>query len=244
MVFVIAITFIGCDSENAFDCIQAEGSTVREEKILPDFQRILVNRGVELILKQGDTQQVIIEAGENLINDVRAEVIGDRLELTDENMCNFVRDYGTTKVYVTSPNITEIRSSTQYDISSDGVLTYSRLRLLSEDFNSPDSFTVGDFRLHVATNELSVTANNISFFYINGTTESLSVGFFAGAGRFEGADLIAQNVDIYHRGSNDITVNPVQSLVGELRGTGNLVALNEPPLVAVERFYTGQLFMN
>ncbi|NND51504.1 MAG: DUF2807 domain-containing protein, partial [Flavobacteriaceae bacterium] len=83
--------------------------------------------------------------------------------------------------------------------------------------------------------------NNISTFYISGQTENLNVGFFAGAGRFEGSDLIAQNVQVFHRGSNDIIVNPQQSLVGELRSTGNLIALNEPPIVNVQQFYTGQL---
>ncbi|MEM9681072.1 MAG: head GIN domain-containing protein [Bacteroidota bacterium] len=244
IVLIGAVLVLGCDSENAFDCIQTAGDIIQEEVMLPEFQRILVNRDVELIIQQGDTQQVIIETGENLINDVKAEVNGDRLILTDDNTCNYVRDYGITKVYVTSPNITEIRSSTQYDISSQGVLAYNDLTLLSEDFNAPGTFTVGDFRLNVATTALTVVANNISFFYISGTTDALSVGFFSGAGRFEGADLIAQDVDIFHRGSNDMIVNPQQSLTGELRGTGDLITLNQPPVIDIEQLFTGQLIFN
>ena len=83
-----------------------------------------------------------------------------------------------------------------------------------------------------------------STFYIDGSVEFLFVGFFSGSGRFESADLIAQNVDVNHRGSNDMVVNPQLTLTGVLRGTGNLISVNEPPVVDVERLYTGQLIFN
>ena len=84
------------------------------------FDKILVNRDIELIVKDDVNQQVVIETGENLLNDVKVKVVDGQLILADDNSCNYVRNYGITKIYVTSPNITEIRSSTQYDISSDG----------------------------------------------------------------------------------------------------------------------------
>jgi len=213
--------------------------------MVSDFERILVNRDVELILTEGPNYQVMIQSGENLINDIEAKVVGDQLLISDNNTCNFVRDYGITKVYVTAPNITEIRNSSQFEVSSVGVLNYSNLLLNSEDFNVPESFTVGDFRLELNSQSVQIISNNISSFYISGQTENLNVGFFAGAGRFEGADLIAQNVQVFHRGSNDMIVNPQLSLAGELRSTGDLISVNEPPMVNVEQFYTGQLiFLN
>ena len=176
-LFILVLIF-SCSSENANDCFQTSGKIVQKEVEVIDFSKILVNRDIELIISEGVSFEVVIETGKNLLNDVEAEVIGDELQLTDNNNCNFVRDYGITKVYVTAPNITEIRSSTQYDISSQGILNYSSLRLLSEDFNAPDTFTVGDFRLELNSTDLSITENNISTFYISGQTENLYIGFF------------------------------------------------------------------
>jgi len=242
ILYILTLTlFFTCSSEDTNDCFQTSGGIVQQEIVVSTFERILVNRDVELILKQGTAFEVIIETGKNLLNDVEAKVVGDELQLTDNNTCNYVRDYGITKIYVTAPNITEIRSSTQYDVSSNGVLDYDRLALISEDFNVPGSFTVGDFRMDVNLNQLSIISNNISTFYITGQTENLFVGFFAGAGRFEGEDLIAQNVDVFHRGSNDMIVNPQQSLTGSLFSTGNLISRNQPPIVDVEVLYTGRL---
>ena len=239
-IFVLALIF-SCSSENANDCFQTSGSIVQQEVTIDAFEKILVNRDIELIIKEGAEYKVIIETGKNLLNDIKVLVIDNELQLTDNNTCNYVRDFGITKIYVTAPNITVIRSSTQYEISSQGTLNFSNLNLVSEDFNASSSFTVGDFRLEINSTQLRIISNNLSFFYISGQTENLFIGFFAGSGRFEGANLIAQNVDVFHRGSNDMVVNPQQSLTGELRSSGDLIAINQPPIVDVEQFYIGQL---
>ncbi|MFL0354252.1 head GIN domain-containing protein [Xanthomarina sp. GH4-25] len=242
-IFIIGCLF-ACDSEDANDCFQKSGNIIQKEVTVGDFEKIYVNRNIELILKDAPETHVLIETGENLMNDVEVVVIDNQLQLIDNNTCNFVRDYEPTKIYVSAPNITDIRSSTQFDISSDGVLNYNNLKLFSEDFNSEGAFTMGDFRLQVNSNNLKVTANNLSSFYISGETNKLYVGFFSGTGRFEAANLIAQEVTIYHRGSNDMIVNPQQSLEGELRGTGDVISKNNPPIVEVEQFYTGELIFD
>lgn len=245
IIYILSLFFIvACNSEDASDCFQTEGNIVHQEVIVGSFEKILVNRDIELIVKVGPEYKVTIETGENLINDVLAEVVNNELQLSDFNSCNYVRDYGITKVYVTAPNITRIRNSSQYEVSSEGILTFPELSLVSEDFNAPGSFTVGDFRLQINNDKLNIVSNNISSFYISGTVNNLFVGFYSGAGRFEGESLIAQNVDVLHRGSNDMIVNPQISLTGELRGTGNLISVNQPPTVDVEQFYTGELIFD
>jgi hypothetical protein len=241
-IYILILLIFACNSEDANDCFQTTGTIIQEEVEVSNFEKIIVNRGVELIITKTSEYKVIIETGENLINDVKAEVVDNQLVLTDDNNCNYVRDYGNTKVYVEAPNLTEIINSSQYEVSSNGVLSYQSLRLLSEDYNQDVDFTVGDFRLSVNSENLEILSNNISSFYIDGATENLFVGFFAGSGRFEGEHLAAQHIELSHRGSNDMIVYPIQSLTGVIRGTGDVIAVNEPPLIDVERIYTGQLF--
>ncbi len=240
-VILILFLVFACDSENANDCFQTAGPIVQRDIAVEVFDKIFVNRDIELILKDGADQKVTIETGENLMNDVAVSVENGRITLTDNNTCNYVRDYGITKVYMTSPNITEIRSSTQYDIKSDGVLTYPSLSILSEDFNEPDTFTVGDFILEVDSTNLNAVFNGLSIAYISGKTEYLSVSFVSGDSRFEARDLEAQNVDVFNRGSNDIIVNPQQSIRGSIVSTGDVIAVNKPPIVEVEELYKGRL---
>jgi hypothetical protein len=237
----VLIFFFACDSEDANDCFQKRGDIIQQEVTVPVFDRILVNRDIELVIKDDANQKIIIETGKNLINDVKAEVVDGRLILTDNNTCNYVRDYGITKVYVTAPDITEIRSSTQYDISSDGVLTYPELTVFSEDFGYPGTFNVGDFRLQIDNNTFRLVFNNLSVCYISGQTDNLNVTFASGISRFEGRDLVAQRVTVFNRGSNDMIVNPQQEIKGKISGIGNVISVNKPSIVNVEEVYRGRL---
>lgn len=242
----ILITFLtlACNSEQSSDCFQTTGAILQQEIVLSSFDKILINRDIELIIKDGVEQKVIIETGKNLLNDVEAIVSDGRLVLTDNNTCNYVRGYGVTKVYVTAPIITEIRSSTQYDVRSDGVLTYPTLTILSENYNAPDSFTIGNFYLQLNNDALNIVFNNLSNCYVSGATNNLNITFASGISRFEGANLIAQHVSLWNRSSNDMIINPQQSVTGLISGTGNVICINQPPLVDVEQVYKGRLIFN
>src|SRR5690606_31052607 len=96
------LLFFGCDSESANDCIQSAGTTIRQEITVPTFNRILVERDLNMVLRQDSVAKVVIETGENLMPDVRVKVADGQLQLINENDCNFFRDYGLTTIYVSS----------------------------------------------------------------------------------------------------------------------------------------------
>ena len=242
-LLMLAVFFIfSCNNENAPDCLQNAGDLVRVEVSLPSFTSITVFERVALVLREGPEQRVEIETGEFLLNEVSAEVEGDRLLVRNENNCNLFRDFELTTIYVTAPNITEIRSSTGLPISSDGTLGFPSLRLLSESFSSDETDTTsGSFNLQVATQDVSITTNGVAFFELRGTTENLNITIAAGDSRLALEDLTAQNVSFNHRGSNDILVNPQQSLEGVIRGNGNVISFNRPPVVEVEEIFNGRL---
>lgn len=235
-----------CNSENAPDCFQNAGDISRETVVVPDFTKITVYENVQLTLKQGSTQKVEVETGEYLRNEVEVTVEDGRLLLRDTNDCNFTRKYGLTKVYITTPNITEIRSSTGLDIVSDGVLAFQSLSLISESFNDPDAgYTSGEFNLELDTQSLSIVSNGISYYNLRGKTLNFSIVFASGDSRLEAEALIAENISFNHRGSNDMRISPQQSLKGTLRGTGDVVSFNRPAEVEVEQLYKGELiFIN
>lgn len=238
---ILCVLIFACDSENANDCFQKSGAIIREEVAVSSFDRILVNREIELILKDGPVQNIVVETGENLLNDIVVEVEDNRLVLTDNNTCNYVRDFGITKVFVTSPNITEIRSSTQYNITSNGVLTYPSLTILSEDFTEFSPFSVGDFVLEIDNDNLTTLFNGTSIARISGDTTNLNINLASGDSRFEARDLVAQNVNFFHRSSNDILVNAQQSIRGRIVSTGNIISINRPLTIVVEELFKGRL---
>jgi hypothetical protein len=231
-----------CNTENAPDCLQNAGDIIREEVTLPNFSKITVFENISLVLRQGDTQKVEIETGEFLFEEVKATLEDDRLILRNENGCNFFREYGLTTVYITSPNITEIRSSTGFPIQSDGILAYPSLTLLSESFVNPETETTdGEFDLEVDSESVNIATNGIAYFKLRGTVENLNLSIAAGDSRIEAENLMAENITLNHRGSNDMLINPQLALTGVIRGTGDVISFNQPAEVDVEEIFNGRL---
>ncbi|APY06949.1 hypothetical protein BWZ20_00940 [Winogradskyella sp. J14-2] len=238
LVFFLAFA---CNSEDAFDCFQSSGDSIMVNYNLDAFNKITVMPRCKLFVSEGEFS-VILETGENLVNDINIRVSNNRLIIENNNSCNLGRDYGITKIYVTAPNLNEIRNSSGLTITSLNTLSYDNLTLLSEDLEEEDSFyTNGDFELDLNVENLTITQNNLSNFFLSGNVEHLDLNFLFGDARFEGRNLIVQNADVFHRGTNDIIINPQLEVRGSLLSTGNMIIINTPPIVNVEELYTGRV---
>ncbi|MEX0273607.1 MAG: DUF2807 domain-containing protein, partial [Flavobacteriaceae bacterium] len=69
----------------------------------------------------------------------------------------------------------------------------------------------------------------------------LNLTIAAGDSRIEAQELESHTVDIDHRGSNEMFVNPQQRISGRIRGYGNVIGQNRPPEIAVQELYRGRL---
>ncbi len=242
--FLIFIWFasLGCDTEKVPDCLKSEGAIITEEFELTPFEEIIVYQRVKLFVEQGPQYKVVVETGANLLEGVSIVVENNRLSLKNTNSCNLFRDYEITRVFVTTPGLTWLQNSSGSAIESIGTLKFDTLWLRS--FNQekdPGIHTDGDFVLDLEVENLRITSDNVSNFFLSGRAENLDIFFAAGDGRLEAADLLVQHCELFHRGTNKMILNPMQSIKGELRSLGDVIAKNRPPLVQVETFYSGRL---
>lgn len=231
-----------CEGDQVNDCFQAAGDTIQRTYSLPFFSEIRIEDDVSLVIKQGPAQEVVIETGDNLVSDVSVEVDGEILVVKDNNRCNFVRDYGITKLFVTTPDLKKIRNSSEFDVRGEGVLQFPSLRLVSNTTEGiEDSRKSGDFILKLNCEELWVEANGFSGFYLEGFSAKATIAFEDEVPRLEAENLGVNELRIFQRSANKMIVNPIQSIVGIIRGTGDVICVNHPPIVDVVQIYTGQL---
>ncbi len=245
LIFIIICSFVlsSCNTENGWDCIQTVGDIVEVSFDVEIFERITVEDDIFLEIEQGDTQQVIVTTGSNLLSDISVVVEEDgNLRLKNYNKCNYSREYDVTRIKVVTPTLTRIRSSSINTVSSLNTLFFESLILTSNtNVGVIDSGKSGDFILDVSLDRLVVQANGVSRFEITGTADKAQIEFLDDIPRFDGGNLIVQDLVVYHASSNIMTVNPQQSIKGSVRRTGDVISLNEPPLVEVEELYTGRL---
>lgn len=243
-IIVLLILILGCSKPG--DCVESTGDIITKEFAVPDntnFDKIIVYPGIALVVAEGP-YKVEVKTGENLIDNIEVKIDADThfLSLKDKTTCNWVREYGQTTVYVTAPNIIELHSKTEKTISSNGVLTFPILRLFSMDLT--DGAGTGDFNIQVNNGQMVVENNNVSRYYISGQTNELLLDFYDGNGRFEGENLSAKEIKVFHRGSNDMIVKPVDKIWGKMVSTGNIIIKNSHPLNLVEELYQGRVIYN
>lgn len=230
------------------DCFKGNGNQVTQTFPLVNFSKIKVYDGVGLVIKEGTNYEVKVITSENILDNLEVKLEGNMLVVKDNSTCNIARDYGLTKVYVTVPDGTllpiipelELHCKTEQKIESEGVLHSPIIRLFSIG-DDGDGAGTADFHIMVDNGQLVVESNNVSNFYISGHCTEMLLNFYFGDGRFYGENLRAEKIIVYHRGSNDMMVFPIQKIEGTIFATGNVILQNVPPLVNVDEVYTGRV---
>lgn len=242
-IALLCCLFLATSCGISENCFKGNGNRITQSFPIENFTKIKVYDGVGLVIKEGPNYEVNIATSDNIIDDIEVRLNGDMLVVKDNSTCNIARDYGQTTVYVTAPNLEEIYSKTDQDIRSDGILHYNLLRLYSIG-DDGDGAGTGDFYITIENNgQLVIESNNVSNFYINGRCNEMLLNFYFGDGRFYSKDLHSQFIKVYHRGSNDMIVYPIQHIEGKIVSTGNIILENLLPEseIDIEELFTGRV---
>lgn len=239
----LILFFASC--EKTGDCIKSSGQMTSKVYEGISFNKIIVHNGIALVITQGDQYKVEVRTGENLIYDIEVKVLDNTLTLEDNTTCNWVREYGETVVYVTAPNVTDIYCKTEKNITSNGVLTYPNLHLVSMDnVDGYKGIGTGDYILQIDSQNLSIENNSFSRYFISGKTNEMNLNFYENGGIFHGENLFSNTITLYHRGSNDMFVHPTNAIFGNIYNVGNVYCNSRPPISPVVQHYRGRLIFN
>lgn len=245
LFFALAVLLLQCIvscNDDVPECfIKAGKDTSYDIPVEADFNTLHISEGIELVIRQGEEQKITVTTGENLKQYISAHVTDGTLYINNSLDCNWVRDYTTTTVYITTPHLETIYSASQFAVRSEGVLAFPSLKLQSGLFSDTAS---GTFELTIDADSLLIEDNQSAYYVISGNVNNCTVKFYEGDARFDGSGLVMQKLEVFHRSTNDIIAAPLQEVSGTLYSTGNLVLKNHPPVVNVERLYTGRVIYN
>lgn len=238
--FMLALS--SCNTPDTLTCLKTTGDEVSETYDLEPFDKIIVYERIQLVVKDSPEVSVRLETGENLLEDMEVFVEDGVLNVRNNGACNLFRDYDDSKIYVSAPNLTEIRNSSGFTVLSDGIIGWDNLALISDDLIEEDFFHKdGDFEMELDSENVLIQCNGLSNYFLTGRITNLNINLLEGDSRLPLEDLVVQNVTVNHTGTNDIIITPLQSITGELRSTGNLILKNTPPVVDVEELFTGRV---
>lgn len=229
--------FINCSSIE--DCVRGHGNEISVEVEVPFFNKINVQSGVGLVLKQSDVQTVTIKSRTEVLKSISYEVIDETLFLRQNESCFWNQSYGETSIEISIPNLFQLQSTTEQNIRSEGILNFDNFSIIA--FEEGKEAASGNFYLNLNGQYFKIESNTVASFFLSGNVNTFNINYYSDDGRCDASQLNANEINVFHRSTNDIIVRPQTILKGNLYSTGNLIYKSEPEILEVNSYFTGQL---
>lgn len=217
---LFAMLLSGCyfdiDGDGIGPVVRGSGNLIVEERLVSDFDRILVEGSLDVIVRQGSELYVEVEADDNLQSHIRTSVRGGQLRIA--NTRSF-RSRNDIKVYITLSELEALEIRGSGNVYGENIIEGNDLYLEVDGS--------GDVDMELYYNEIDSEINGSGNFRLSGEALEQAVRI-NGSGDYRAADLISAEADINIRGSGNSIVNVSSYLRAEIRGSGDIIYYGNP----------------
>lgn len=215
------LCWVGCEQSDV-NCITSNGKTIRQERILEDFDSIDVRDYVNLFISQDSVNKITVESGQNIISGITTEVVNRQLTVRNLNKCNWLRSYDVpVNVYISVKNLMKI-----YYYSSGNVSTLNTLKSYSLTVEVWGGCGTIDLDLDIYQGYFVIQMGTVDF-NLHGRC-AINTIFSGDYGPFQCKDLKTGYSYVTNKSSNDCYVNASQYLRAEIGSIGNIYYTGNP----------------
>lgn len=194
-----------------------------------DFTAIKASNGLKVYITQDNTYSITVEADENLLDIIRTEVRGDELHIfSDKN----IGKAKSKKVYVSSPEITAITSSSGADVFVENILKADNLELKSSSGSA--------LRLETEADHISCRASSGADMKIKGAAHTLKARASSGSG-IKAGDLQVASCDAKASSGGNISVYVTKDLTASASSGGDIRYSGNPESVSTGKSVSGSV---
>ena len=219
-IFLFAGMLVGMSSLvascSAIGGIHGDGNVLKETRQISSFDGIEVSGAFDVILRQGATEEVTVEADANLLPVIRTEVVGGTLTIETKKPVEHVT---VMKVYVTVKDLKRIDVSGAVDINTEGRITVPELSL--------DASGASDSKMDIAVQTLKLDCSGASKIKFSGSATNVSMDL-SGASDIFAYDLLAETYDIDISGAGNAQLNVSKKIRAEISGAGSVKYKGSP----------------
>jgi hypothetical protein len=197
--------------------VSGSGRTVTEQRSLPPFQGVALSGSMDLVVRQGNTQQVEVTVDDNLLPLLETEVTGSgadaRLQVRwKRGMSIYTKT--DARIHVTVPRLTSLAASGSGDMTVEPFETPSLSISISGS---------SDTRLQkLTTADLQISISGSGDVEGAGSATRLKVGI-AGSGDVKLREMKSGEVSVNIAGSGDASVHADKALEVRIAGSGDVV---------------------
>lgn len=194
--------------------VRGSGNVITETREVSGFNSINAGYPAKVLITQGDTESVKIEADDNLLPSIQTEVKNGVLEI-------FCKKINGKYVNPTKPVVITITAKdlTKVDFSSAGELTINGLKTDNLDVGLSGA---GNLQLNdIKIKNLSANLSGAGGMTASGMADNLDVNV-SGFGDFKGAELHDKTANVSISGAGSATVWADDQLAVEISGAGSV----------------------
>ena len=225
LFFLIVLAGLTGCKKSGVNCLTSNGKTIRQDRLLQDFDSIDVQDYVNLIISQDSINNVTVESGQNIINGITTVIVDRQLVIRNNNKCNWLRSYDVpVNVYVSVKDLKKIYYLSSGNISTTNILKSSSLKIEvwggSGTIDLDMDIQEGYFIMQMGTADFNLHGHC--------AINTIYAGDF---GLFQCKDLKTGYSFVTNKGSNDCYVNASQYLEANIGSIGNIYYTGNPDTV-------------
>lgn len=216
IIALVLVLFVSSCSNFMTNSINGDGNVVTETRNTPDFKGIKAQSGLTVVLEQGDSKIVEVEADENLHNHIFTEVENGILKIySDVNI--FKCD--AKKVYVQAPSFSSIHASSGASVEGTSIISSPDLDI--------DSSSGSLIDLEIDTKNLNCESSSGSTITLKGNASNLSADSSSGSS-INLNDLQANNVIAESSSGSSIHIMAKDKLEARASSGSSITCENTP----------------
>ena len=202
----ISTLFAGCRMFGE----RGNGNVIKQERTVPPFKAIKISGAFDIILSQGTTQSVIVEADDNLMSIIKTEVKGDELIIENTKP---IRNSRSLKVYVTVKELKKIDITSAVDLETSGKLTMDELSI--------EGSGASDSKMELDVKKLDIECSGGSKLKFSGTATNVTMDV-SGAVDIYAYDLLTESFHLDISGAGKAEINVSKELNAEISGAASV----------------------
>jgi uncharacterized protein YxeA len=219
MILILCLGVTACVDAQFRKTVRGDGEIVKKERTASSFDGIRVSTGIDVYLKQGDSESITVEADENLHEYIMTEVRDGVLHVyTDVN----IREAKMKRVYVTMKEVRSLKTSSAGDIIGETPIK-------GENFEIGAS-SAGDIKIEIYGKVVEVDISSSGNVKLSGEAETLNADL-SSAGDLEAYGFKVKEADVNVSSAGDAQLNVSEKLVARASSAGDISYQGNPKFV-------------
>lgn len=199
--------------------VYGNGHVVSKEREARSFDGLKVSSGVDVFLKQGDTEKITVEADENLHEYIMTEVRDGVLNVYSEGN---IRKAERERVYVTMKNINSIRTTSAGNVTCETPVKTNSIELSAS--------SAGDIKIELNAKDVEINISSSGDITIKGDADRMEADL-SSAGDLNAYDFKVREAEISVTSAGDADVNVSERITARASSAGDINYVGNPKYV-------------